>query len=49
VFQPERQGDVKHSLADIQKAERLLGFKPSVDFAGGLAQTIKYMQANPES
>jgi nucleoside-diphosphate-sugar epimerase len=49
IFEPERAGDVKHSLADIQKSERLLGFKPSVDFADGLARTITYMQANPES
>jgi len=49
TYLPPRAGDVKHSLADIQKSERLLGFKPSVDFADGLARTITYMQANPES
>ncbi|HUV05653.1 MAG TPA: SDR family oxidoreductase [Armatimonadota bacterium] len=31
-----RPGDVKHSSADIQKARRLLGFSPEVDFYDGL-------------
>jgi len=48
VFEPERAGDVKHSLADIQKAARLLDFRPAVNFAEGLTATIAYMQAHPE-
>ena len=30
--QPARPGDVPHSLADISKARRLLGYEPVVDF-----------------
>jgi UDP-glucose 4-epimerase len=48
IFEPERAGDVKHSLAGIEKAEQLLGFRPQVNFAEGLARTIDAMKANPE-
>ncbi|MDI9524810.1 MAG: GDP-mannose 4,6-dehydratase, partial [Candidatus Cloacimonadota bacterium] len=41
-FEPERPGDVKHSLAGIQKAEDLLGYNVRVDFKTGLEQTIEY-------
>ncbi len=36
-----RPGDVKHSLADVGRAERELGFKAAVDFAQGLRRTIE--------
>ena len=36
VFGPERQGDVKHSLASIEKAQRLLGYQPAFSFGQGL-------------
>ncbi len=39
---PERAGDVKHSLADIDKARNLLGYDPKVDFKEGLAKTIEW-------
>jgi UDP-glucose 4-epimerase len=48
IFEPERPGDVKHSLASIRKAEALLDFRPAIDFADGLARTVTYMKANPE-
>ena len=44
IFEEARVGDVKHSLADISKAERLLGYHPTVLFNEGLAETIRYMQ-----
>lgn len=47
-FEPDRPGDVKHSLAAIDKAEELLGFHPEVSFAEGLSRTIEFMKANPE-
>ncbi len=37
-----RAGDVKHTLADITKAERLLGYRPTVDFAVGMERTCEY-------
>ena len=39
-----RPGDIRHSLADISKARRLLGYNPSVDLKTGLHKTIKWMQ-----
>lgn len=47
IFEEARVGDVKHSLADISKAERLLGYKPLILFREGLAETIAYMRAHP--
>ena len=37
-----RAGDVKHTLADITKARRLLGYEPTVDFADGMRRTCQY-------
>jgi UDP-glucose 4-epimerase len=48
-FDPARPGDVKHSLASIQKAERLLGFVPSVTFDQGLERTIEYFRTQAEA
>jgi len=45
-FDPPRAGDILHSQADISKAERLLGWKPAINFADGIAKTIEwYRQA----
>jgi len=41
-YGPERGGDIKHSLADISKAEPSLGYKPSVDFEEGLRRTVEW-------
>src|SRR3989441_1878403 len=37
---PPRSGDVPHTLADISKAKRLLGYEPLVDFDEGFRRTI---------
>ena len=37
-----REGDVKHSLADISKAEDGLGYKTLVDFEEGLRRTVEW-------
>lgn len=41
-YAPERAGDVKHSLASIDKARDLLGFEPVVSLAEGLQRTISW-------
>ncbi len=41
-YGPERGGDIKHSLADISKAEAALGYKPSVNFEDGLRRTVDW-------
>ena len=42
---PVRPGDVRHTLADISKARRVLGYEPKVDFEDGLRRTIEYFRA----
>ncbi len=37
-----RQGDVRHSQADISKAQALLGYEPSHDLEGGLMETLEW-------
>ena len=44
-YGPERGGDVKHSLADISKAEVSLGYKPNVDFEEGLRRTVEWYRS----
>jgi len=41
-YGPERQGDVRHSLADISRAEKHLGYKPKVSFEKGLRHTVEW-------
>ena len=42
LYAPERPGDVKHSLAAIEKAERLLGYSARTDFAAGLGIAVEW-------
>ena len=39
-----RAGDVKHTLADIGKARRLLGYEPEVAFDDGMARTVAWFR-----
>ena len=48
AYAPDRAGDVKHSLADISRAEELLGYKVRVDFEDGLRRTLDWYR-NQES
>ena len=41
-YEPERGGDIKHSLADISKAEAALGYKPKINFEEGLRLTVEW-------
>jgi nucleoside-diphosphate-sugar epimerase len=41
---PPRRGDILHSQADIAKAEKLLGWKPVVNFPEGIAKTVAWYQ-----
>ena len=41
---PPRAGDVRHTLADVSKAERLIGFRPSVGFEEGMARTVAHLK-----
>jgi nucleoside-diphosphate-sugar epimerase len=41
---PARAGDVPHTLADIDRAKRLLGYTPLVPFDEGLRRTLDYFR-----
>jgi nucleoside-diphosphate-sugar epimerase len=41
-YAPERAGDVKHSLADLTRAKRHLGYTPKVNFEEGLRRTVEW-------
>jgi UDP-N-acetylglucosamine 4-epimerase len=41
-----RPGDVRHSLADIGKARRLLGYEPAHRLEHGLAEALEWYEAN---
>jgi nucleoside-diphosphate-sugar epimerase len=41
---PARAGDVAHTLADVGKAQRLLGYVPAVAFDEGLRRTVDYFK-----
>jgi UDP-N-acetylglucosamine 4-epimerase len=42
AYGPFREGDVRHSQADISKAARLLGYRPTHDVGQGLAEAIEW-------
>jgi UDP-glucose 4-epimerase len=41
-FLPARPGDVRHSQADVTRAQQLLGFTPQIDVKEGLRRTLAY-------
>ncbi len=43
-FTESRAGDVRHSEADIDKARRVLGYVPKVEFDEGLQRVVEYFQ-----
>ena len=46
IYAPARPGDVKHSLADITAAKKLIGFEPVVLFREGLEKSIDWYRHN---
>ncbi|NQU74828.1 MAG: SDR family oxidoreductase [Planctomycetes bacterium] len=45
-YEPERPGDVKHSLADYSLARETIGYEPQVYFEEGLRQAIDWYKRN---
>lgn len=45
VFEPVREGDVRHSKADITRAGEILGYRPIADLREGLEQTCKWYRS----
>lgn len=48
-YAPERSGDIKHSLADISRAQNKLKYRALVDFQEGLRRTVDWYRANESS
>src|SRR5579862_703972 len=48
-YEPERAGDVKHSLADLSLAKRHLGYQPLVNFEEGLRRTIEWYRSRSDA
>jgi nucleoside-diphosphate-sugar epimerase len=49
IYREARRGDVKHSQADISKAEKLLGYRPTVDLEEGLRHTVAWFKSASNS
>lgn len=45
-YQETRAGDVKHSLADLREAKRVIGYEPKILFAEGLERAIDWYKRN---
>jgi UDP-N-acetylglucosamine/UDP-N-acetylgalactosamine 4-epimerase len=41
-----RQGDIRHSLSNINSIKKLLGYKPNTSFYDGIKQTIDWFKSN---
>ena len=48
-YGPDRAGDVKHSLADLSRAAKFLGYKPVVNFEEGLRRTVEWYQGQQKA
>lgn len=42
IHGPNRQGDIPHSLAAIEKAKKLLGYKPTHTISSGLKEAVSW-------
>ncbi len=49
IYEEVRAGDVRDSQADIDKAHRLLGYKPTVEFVEGLDKTLAWCRSDSAS
>ena len=45
IYRHFRPGDVRHSLADISKARRLLGYEPEYPIERGLQMAMEWYRA----
>lgn len=43
---PARTGEVTHYIADISKAQRVLGYNPQTQFADGVRKAVEWYNAN---
>src|SRR5450631_3987694 len=48
-YAADRAGDVKHSLADLSRTEKHLGYKPKVNFEEGLRRTVDWYRGQQKA
>lgn len=46
TYAPVREGDIKHSLADVRLAKEVIGYEPLVTFDDGIRQAIHWYTEN---
>jgi UDP-N-acetylglucosamine 4-epimerase len=46
IYGPNREGDIPHSLASIEKAKQLLNYNPKYSFTEGLQEAVKWYWEN---
>jgi UDP-N-acetylglucosamine 4-epimerase len=46
IYGPNRNGDIPHSLASIEKAKKMLGYNPEFSFEQGLKEAVKWYWEN---
>ena len=46
IYGPDREGDIRHSLADISKAKLLLQYNPQYDIKNGLKEAVTWYWNN---
>jgi UDP-glucose 4-epimerase len=49
TYAPERPGDIKQSVADISRAQAILGFQPKHSVLDGLQATLEWFRLTPPS
>jgi UDP-glucose 4-epimerase len=42
IYAPPRPGDIRHSIADISRAQKELGFKPKLGLEVGIKELIRH-------
>jgi len=45
-YGPAREGDIPHSLASVEKANKMLGYSPEYDVRKGLERSIEWYMSN---
>jgi nucleoside-diphosphate-sugar epimerase len=48
-YEPARKGDVRHSVADVSKAKKMLGYSPAVTLEMGLQRVLDWYRNLPEA
>jgi len=48
IFAPPKAGDVRHSLADIERAKAILQYRPKITVEEGLRRTVEAMKSTAD-